>query len=394
MRCLWLTLADPDPAHNGQYIYSAGLINAVAAAGVELVVLGLKRPELRRRDGACEGPIEWRLSECPQRPRWLSLGARLPHMAQRCSSREMQCRLHEELDRAELDMIVFDSLAAGWALKAVLEHIGSRRRQKLIYVSHNHEASLRAGLAAEQPRRIKRIAHRLDAGKVARLECELIRACDLVTAITPEDADRYRAVWPGKRIEVLTPGYAGAAVPRRIIGKAVPRRAVIVGSFEWIAKQMNLEEFVGFADPILAAGNAELQVIGSGERTFFDRLEKRTAATHFTGTVDRVENFMAGARIAVVPERNGGGFKLKVLDYVFNRLPIVALAGSIAGTPLRDHESVLLFPDQRSLATGVLRAMDDVDELNRLQELAFSICRDAFDWHRRGRQLVSWAASL
>ena len=303
----------------------------------------------------------------------------------------MQCRLHEELDRADLGMIVFDSLAAGWALKAVLEHVGSRRRQKLIYVSHNHEASLRAGLAAEQPRRIKRIAHRLDAGKVARLERELIRACDLVTAITPEDADRYRAVWPSKRIEVLTPGYAGSAVASRIIGKAVPRRAVIVGSFEWIAKQMNLEEFVGFADPILAAGNAELQVIGSGERTFFDRLEKRTAATHFTGTVDRVENFMAGARIAIVPERNGGGFKLKVLDYVFNRLPIVALAGSIAGTPLRDHESVLLFPDQRSLATGVLRAMDDVDELNRLQESAFSICRDAFDWHSRGRQLVSSA---
>ena len=49
MRCLWLTLADPDPAHNGQYIYSAGLINAVAAAGVELVVLGLKRPN---RDAA------------------------------------------------------------------------------------------------------------------------------------------------------------------------------------------------------------------------------------------------------------------------------------------------------------------------------------------------------
>jgi glycosyltransferase involved in cell wall biosynthesis len=253
---------------------------------------------------------------------------------------------------------------------------------------------LRAGLAAAHPGRIKRMAHRLDACKVARLERDLIGACDLVTAITPEDADRYRAAWPEKRIEVLTPGYSGRAVASRLIGEAIPRRAVIVGSFEWIAKQMNLEEFVRCADPIFAADNAELQVIGSGERTFFDRLERHTAATRFTGTVDRVENYMETARIAVVPERNGGGFKLKVLDYVFNRLPIVALAGSIAGMPLRDRESVLFFPDQRSLAAGVLRAMDNVDELNRLQESAFSICRDAFDWHSRGRQLASWVGSL
>ena len=27
MRCLWLTLADPTPAHNGQFLYSGGLID-------------------------------------------------------------------------------------------------------------------------------------------------------------------------------------------------------------------------------------------------------------------------------------------------------------------------------------------------------------------------------
>ena len=33
MRCLWLTLADPEPQHNGQYVYSGGLIDSVAATG-------------------------------------------------------------------------------------------------------------------------------------------------------------------------------------------------------------------------------------------------------------------------------------------------------------------------------------------------------------------------
>ena len=44
-------------------------------------------------------------------------------------------------------------------------------------------------------------------------------------------------------------------------------------------------------------------------------------ATQFTGTVPDVTRYMDEARIAIVPERNGGGFKLKVLEYVFNRIP-------------------------------------------------------------------------
>lgn len=394
MRCLWLTLADPDPPHNGQYIYSAGLIDAAAAAGAELTVLGLRRPESRRQDGERKGAVEWRLSERSERPRWARLAARLPHMAERCSGPGMRARLDTLLARGGFDAIVFDSLSAAWALEPVLQQAGGRRRTMIVYISHNHETSLRTALAAEQRGRLRRIAHRLDAAKVARLEREMIAAADLVTAITPEDGDLYRAAWPCKRIEVLTPGYGGRAVESRTMADSLPRRAVIVGSFEWIAKQINLAEFVRCADPIFAAASAELHVIGSGEAAFFDRLERETTATRFIGTVDEVESYMTDARVAVVPERNGGGFKLKLLDYVFNRLPIAALNGSIAGTPLTANESVLLYPDQGALAAGVLAAMNDVARLNRLQESAFAQCRDAFDWRRRGRQLIDWMRTL
>ncbi|HUZ74216.1 MAG TPA: glycosyltransferase [Stellaceae bacterium] len=390
MRCLWLTLADPDPPHNGQYVYSAGLISAFAAAGAALVVVGLKRPDSRREDGAQEGAVVWRLAGSGPQPRWRCLTASLPHMTERCNTAEMQSLVREELARGEVQAIVFDSLTSAWALDAVLDHFDPAARPKIVYVSHNHEASLRLALAAEQARWAKQLVHRLDAAKVAWLERRMIAAADLVTAITPEDACRYRADWPGKRVEVLTPGYAGRALAARRIAPATPRRAIIVGSFEWVAKKINLEEFVRVADPIFAAGGAELQVIGSGERALFDRLEKDAVATRFMGTVERVEDYMAGARVAIVPERNGGGFKLKVLDYIFNRMPIAALDGSIAGTPLRDRESVLFFSDQVSLAAGVIDAMDDVERLNSLQETAFKVCRDGFDWRSRGRNLAAW----
>ena len=44
-------MADPEPRHNGQYVYSGGLIDSVAAAGGDVEVLGLGRTDSARANG-------------------------------------------------------------------------------------------------------------------------------------------------------------------------------------------------------------------------------------------------------------------------------------------------------------------------------------------------------
>ena len=156
---------------------------------------------------------------------------------------------------------------------------------------------------------------------------------------------------------------------------------------------MNLAEFVKVADPMFADAGAELQAVGSADEVFLEKLRHRAVATRFTGTVPDVEPYLDNARIAIVPERTGGGFKLKVLEYVFNRVPVFALSGSFAGVPLSHNDSVMLYPDHAALAHGVLEAIDDFGRLNRLQERAFVACKDRFDWSSRGKQIVAVIAA-
>lgn len=393
VRCLWLTLADPEPRHNGQFVYSGGLIDSVAATGNEIEVLGLSRPGSPRCNGSRGEHVVWWLPGValnPRQSRWGSLMSTLPHIAYRCRTAGM-CRVLDDLLRREgWDGIVFDGISVGWALPQVLHHYkGRSSRPRLVYVSHNHEESVRAEIAASQKPFLRRQAVRLDAMKVSRLERELVDSVDHVTAITPEDLSLYRRRGCDKPMDVLTPGYRGRRLSERRISWRTPRRAVIVGSFDWIAKRMNLEEFVDVADPLFAEYRAELQAVGSAEEEFLSRMRRRTVATQFTGTVPDVTRYMDEARVAIVPERTGGGFKLKVLEYVFNRIPVFALAGSFAGVPLRHNDSVMLFPDHAALARGVIEALDDVDLLNQLQERAYSACRDSFDWASRGGKILS-----
>ncbi len=396
MRCLWLTLADPEPRHNGQYIYSGGLIDAMERGGAQMHVLGLARPESPSRvNGVAVAGTHWWLSDHRPRSSLQSLVSTLPHIADRSWTPGLRLLLDARLQEGPWDTIVFDGISAGWALDQVLKRFPKRsQRPKLVYVSHNHEASLRREVANHHEDFLKRQVLRYDSLKAAWLEHRLVDAADLVTAITEEDARQYLARRPDRRVEVLTPGYAGGHGAGRRITAATPRRAVIVGSFDWVAKRMNLEQFVAVADPLFAAHGAELQVIGSAEEAFLNRMRRNASATQFTGRVDDVLDFMRNARIALVAERHGGGFKLKVLDYIFNHMPILALSGSVAGVPLRHDDGILLYEDYESLARGVLQVIDDCDRLNQLQDRAYAACRDQFDWTSRGERLMSAVAAL
>lgn len=396
MQCLWLTWIDPCPEHDGQRIYSGRLIEALARAGANIDVLTFANSASHRRDGSIDDGVRWHLApeDDSYRP-WQSVFSRLPHIAHRPATRTMRERLQALLEARDWDCVIFDGLAEGWALAPCTAHYAKRaRRPRFVHISHNHEESTRAGVArnyAGNPVRKQLIRH--DAEKAGALERRLVDGVDLVTAITPEDALKFsgRSRTP---VIVLQPGYAGRRVERRHIGPQTPRRAILAGSFDWIAKQMNLREFLAAAEPLFAMAGAELQIVGGGNETFLEEMRRQHPAADITGRVPDIAPYFDKARIAIVPELSGGGFKLKVLDYVFNRVPVAALKGSVAGMPLKAGESILLSDGYRQLAEAVLKVVDDFTYLNDLQQRAYAACTHAFEWRARGTTLLSSIAAL
>jgi glycosyltransferase involved in cell wall biosynthesis len=394
MRYLWLTLADPEPATNGQFLYSSHLIRGVARAGVEVHVLGLRRQEHAPDINRDTPGIRWRLVEPHGRPRLAGLFSGWPQIAYHTRSRSMRDSLCALLTSLEWDAVVFDSICMGWALSDVMDHCRRRpRRPCLVYVAHNHEESVAWAISQSARPFLKQQLWKLDAIKVARLERALVRTADLVTSNSPDDAVKFSRGRADRRVEFVSPAYDGPFAGPRAINADIPRRAIIVGSFDWLPKRTSLQEFLAAAHGLFASSGVELCVVGCGEESFMARLRREFPATNFMGWVDDITRPMARARVALIPDRLGG-FKLKALDYVFNRVPILGIAGSAPGVPLCPDESILLYPDHAALARGVVAIIDDFDALNRMQALAYSACQDRFDWASIGRRLVSTIGEL
>jgi glycosyltransferase involved in cell wall biosynthesis len=388
LRCLWLTRMDPTPCDAGDLTYSFHLLSSLHDAGAQVTVLAM-RPTGDRAGIANGSGIEWVLAPSTKygdiggRLAVRSLFSRLPNVATQYNNASFRRALRVQMAK-DWDVIVVDHLGMGWVWSAVEAY---RRRRKsdivLVFIAHQCEGEVRRGMAANfRGNLVRKIGLSIDAMKAVRLEQKLLRQADLVSAITNEDLCRFGAL---DKTVLLTPGYAGRHVASCEINNTTPRRALILGNAIWLAKQMNLVEFISAADELFHERQIELWVVGKVPNHFEGT--NRFRATRFLGYVKDLEPIFRGVRIGIVAERTGGGFKLKTLDYVFNRVPIAAIRGGIAGLPLTPGLHYLSFESMRELAQGVAAMIDDIGRLNSLQQAAYEKCNTAFDWSDRGRTL-------
>lgn len=386
MRCLWVARELPFPTDSGDRIYSASLARALAATGAHVRVLGHAPPPGTRLPG--DDLVDWQVVPGERRGRLAALASPLPLYAAVHATPGFRAALHDELE-APWDAIVIDQLGSGWALDACRRaRDGPGRGPSVVHVSHNDETAIWRAMVAQASGSVpRRLAVRLNAARVARLERRVLGGVDLVTAITPEDAAAFAERTPGLRTLALTPGYAGCGAEDRAIDPSTPRRVVLVGSYGWVAKQENLRRFLALADPAFAAAGIGLDVVGRMPDALHDALSPGLRATTLHGFVDDVAPLLRGARIAVVPEVIGGGFKLKLLDYVFGRVPVATLAAAAAGLDAPLRARMMCSPDLPSLVSGVVDAIDRVDRLDTMQREAFDLARSAFRWADRGAAL-------
>ena len=381
LRGLWLTRELPFPSNSGDKIYSANLAKALADAGTDLTLVGLQ--PIKDPPVPPDWPIKWDIVLGKANSRLRSLLSTMPLLVAAYATPAYR-RTVAALAKEKWDFVVFDHYALGWALPPFF----SERVAKspvLVHVAHNHEASVWESLnrGYEGSSFIKRVAFWQNSLKIKAFERKITSHVDLLTAITEQDAGKFAHDAPGVPIVMLKPGYSGTVSSGRTITAETPRRVILVGSFSWIAKQENLRQFVAIADPIFAANGIEFQIVGSMPPALATELTRNTTAIRITGVVASVEPYLDAARIAVVPEVMGGGFRLKFLDYIFRRVPVATTGHAAAGLPEDILAAMLCCDSLDSLARGIGDLIDRLPELNAMQETAA----------RNAQSLVSMAGS-
>jgi len=387
-RFLWIARYIPYPLDAGAKVYSAKLAESLASQGAQIRFLGIGDDD---SIPASSSQVEWVAIGNIRRSHLRALFSRLPNAAAVDATDAFILAVQQQLDQ-EWDVIVFDGYGTGWALDLCTRYRARRGNGavSLVHVSHNHEELLWHSMVRDsRASAIRKCALWQNYRKVRRLERQLVGSVDLLTTVTDEDAESLQAGAGNARRLTLTPGYDGQIVPERRIDTNTPRRAVLMGSFRWVVKQENLSRFIELADVSFCQHGIELDVVGDVPDELLSKLRRQVRATRFHGFVEDASQLLANARIAVVPEAIGGGFKLKFLDYFFSRVPVATVSKAAAGLPQEVRDQTLSAGSLQQLVESIVSHIDRLDELNRMQEQCFNLSSARFSWPDRGRNLLA-----
>jgi len=380
-RWLWVTPSVTAHRSTGALVYSLSLAEAIAEHGVDVTCIGLG-PDAA--DSRGEGPTLISV-DASVRPGWQRVASLLPNQTAATSVPSFRTRV-EALLSERWDVVVVDGMQTAWvASKLVADRVGC-----VVYVGHNHEASMRMQIARSTPwSSIRRPLLELDALKTARLERAVVRRADVVSSISAEDLERFSEDAPSARHVLVRPGWSGPidrGEPKPMGDR--PRRVGILGSFEWHPKQEGLRRFLTVADPVFARERIELVIAGKVPDDVRGALEGDLRATRFLGWVENPADVLAECRIGAIAEPLGGGFKLKALDYVFNDVAVASLSHSAAGLPFGAGSSMIVADDESSLVDAIAGVIDDPSFLQRVVLEARRIATDQFSWAAAARSLI------
>ncbi len=189
-------------------------------------------------------------------------------------------------------------------------------------------------------------------------EFKVARGSDLVWAITPYDAQKYKQIGVKKLGVLPLRGLPGVLKQDKVISNISPLKVFFSGAtYNVKHNRRGLEFILKEIAPLahdLFPGKFVFNILGS---KFPDDLRPYlNDNTIYIGFVDDYEAAMADMDIALVPSLSGGGMQQKVFEPLVRGIPTISSARAMAGYPFKDKEHLLL----------AKTAMEFVDALDRL----------------------------
>jgi glycosyltransferase involved in cell wall biosynthesis len=98
-----------------------------------------------------------------------------------------------------------------------------------------------------------------------------------------------------------------------------------------------------------------------------------------TGRVPDVRSLLAASAVSLAPIRVGGGTRLKILEAMALRTPVVATTKAVEGIDVRDGEHLLIADTPQQFAEAVCRVLRDPAGAREMADRAWRLFHARYD---------------
>ncbi len=169
-----------------------------------------------------------------------------------------------------------------------------------------------------------------------------------------------------------------------------PDAVIYNGALSFYANRQAVEHFVHDILPLIQQKRPKtyLLVTGRSDTLPPDDPLRRQGSVTLTGYVQDIRPVVQGAAVCVVPLRQGGGTRLKILEAMALGVPVVATPNAAEGIDAVSGEHMVIADAPSDFADAVLALMDTSQERIRIAQGGRRLVEAQYGWRALGAQLA------
>ncbi len=236
--------------------------------------------------------------------------------------------------------------------------------------------------------RLKAQVAELSAAQFRNLQAIEINLCNRSDAvICVSDNDRQQLLGDGVKpalLHTIPHGFKPANHQRPAMHSIrqdfdLPDNAVLIafhGTFSYPPNCDALQVFAEILLPQLANCPYPFHLIAIGRNPPSESMHTNI---HFTGSVDEVSPWLKGCDLAVIPLREGGGTRMKIIDCFAAGLPVISTSKGIEGIPVVNGREAIITDDWLSMSNEIMKLAESKKYRHELSAAALDFAAE-MDW--------------
>jgi glycosyltransferase involved in cell wall biosynthesis len=251
-----------------------------------------------------------------------------------------------------------------------------------VFTAIDVESSKQAMIARRERALSRRFQWWLELRKLTAFERSMFGRFDAVLAMSIEDQALIKQLSPGCKTRVVPNGVDVAYYRPNSDSMRSSNKVLFFGNLGYTP---NIDAIVYFCNEIWPLIHAQLpsaclEIIGPFATDVIKQLESVSSNVVYAGFVEDLRPFLWSAAVCVVPLRMGGGTRLKILEAMAARCPVVSTTLGAIGLGLGPERDLLIGDTPEEFARQVLSILRSPEQGQSLSFSAWQCVADRYDW--------------
>lgn len=291
--------------------------------------------------------------------------------------KEVKAKIRELLTSDHFDIVWVNFLS----MAVYLDH-DLASRSIIILDQHNADQLIWRKYALESDNIAMRRFAGLNLKRIASFQRQLANLLNVVISVSEEDASFMRKQLPADIAVWTVPnGVDINYFQRSNANNEAGNIILFCGSMD---THMNVDAVLQFAKKVLPlvrekVPDSEFWVVGRNPIKQIRNLAKQSFIK-VTGTVEDVRAYYDKAKIFAAPLRFGGGTKLKILEAMAMKVPVVSSSVGTQGIDVTDGEQVVIRDNIEEFADAVIKLLRDEKERGKFINSGRRLVEDKYSW--------------